>query len=257
MQINLIHTMKTFFITLLFAIATITGIAQIKSGERLVFSGAYNMSGIMTPLAQVTLQTSTTATAKNTYLHLSCEAATYSKWDSFFKIRDVYESYVNPTTFVPSLYKRSINEGGYTKTEKYVFKGNNVTSTAKRKNKPETIKNFKINNGTQDIVSLIYKLRTLDLASMKSGQTKSFVVVFDEKEIPVSIKFMGLESVSAGNLGNKNCYKLAIAAKTNVLKGADKNLIWLTADANKIPALIKFSIKVGVGQLTLTSATGI
>jgi hypothetical protein len=34
-------------------------------------------------------------------------------------------------------------------------------------------------------------------------------------------------------------------------------LIWLTADAKKIPTLIKFSIPVGTGQLTLTSATGI
>jgi hypothetical protein len=50
---------------------------------------------------------------------------------------------------------------------------------------------------------------------------------------------------------------LSISAKTDALKGKDKNLIWLTADANKIPALLKFSIPVGTGQLTLTSASGI
>ena len=249
--------MNNFFLTLIITLTGLIGFSQVKSGEKLIFSGAYNMSGIMTPLAQITMTTGTTTTAKSTYLHLSCEAATYSKWDSFFKIRDVYESYVNPTSFMPSLYKRSINEGGYTKTEKYVFKGSNVISTARRKNKPETIKNFNIGSSTLDIVSLIYKLRTLDLSVMKPGQTKSFMLVFDEKEIPVSAKFMGTESVNAGNLGVKNCYKLVIAAKTNVLKGTDKNIIWLTADANKIPSLIKFSIKVGVGQLTLTSATGI
>ncbi|MBC7643280.1 MAG: DUF3108 domain-containing protein [Flavobacterium sp.] len=249
--------MNNFFLTLIITTASLIGFSQVKSGEKLIFSGAYNMSGIMTPLAQITMTTGTTTTAKSTYLHLSCEASTYSKWDSFFKIRDLYESYVNPSNFMPSLYKRSINEGGYTKTEKYVFKGTNVTSTSKRKNKPETVKNFKVGSSTQDVVSMIYKLRTLELATMKLGQTKSFMLVFDENEIPVTVKFMGTETVNAGNLGAKNCYKLAIAAKTNALKGADKNLIWLTADANKIPALIKFSIKVGVGQLTLTSAAGI
>jgi hypothetical protein len=249
--------MKNFILTNLLFITIISGFSQIKSGEKLVFSGGYNMSGIMTPLAQVTMSTSTIATAKSSYLHLSCEAATYSKWDSFFKIRDVYESYVNPTTLMPSLYKRSINEGGFTKTEKYIFKGTTITSTSKRKNKPEITKNFNVGTTTQDVVSLIYKLRTLDLSTMKLGQSKSFIIVFDEKEMPVSVKLLGIESVSAGNLGTKNCYKLAISAKTNVLKGADKNLIWLTADANKVPALIKFSIKVGVGQLLLTSATGI
>ena len=68
---------------------------------------------------------------------------------------------------------------------------------------------------------------------------------------------MGNETVSAGNLGTKNCYKISISAKTDALKGKDKNLIWLTADTKKIPALIKFSIPVGTGQLTLSNATGI
>ena len=68
---------------------------------------------------------------------------------------------------------------------------------------------------------------------------------------------MGKETISAGNLGSKECFKIAISAKTNALKGKDKNLIWLTADSKKIPALIKFSITVGTGQLTLSTATGI
>lgn len=251
--------MKNIIITACLLFSFSFGFSQIKSGEKLVFSGSYNMSGLMTPLAQITMTTEDLATAKSTYLHLSCTAATYSKWDSFFKIRDTYESYVNPTTLKPSLYKRSISEGGFVKTEKYIFKpdGKTVTSTSRRQKKPEVTKNFMIGGATQDIVSVIYKLRTLDFNSFAVGQTKSFMVVFDEKEVPVVVKYMGTETVSAGNLGSKTCYKVSIAAKTKVLKGTDKNLIWLTADAKKVPALIKFSIPVGVGQMTLTSASGI
>lgn len=228
----------------------------IKSGEKLVFAGSYNMSGLMTQLAQVTMSTENVTTSKNTYLHLSCELSTYSKWDSFFKIRDIYESYVNPTTLKPNLYKRSIDEGGYTKKEKYVFKGNTVNSTMKKKNKPETQKTFTIGGSTQDVISLLYKVRTMDLSKFKEGQTQSLMIVFDEKQIPVTLKYMGKETISAGNLGKKECYKLSIGAKTDALKGKDKNLIWLTADSKKIPALLKFSIPVGTGQLALTSATG-
>lgn len=230
---------------------------QIKSGEKLVYAGSYNMSGLMTQLAQVTMSTETVATAKNSYLHLSCELSTYSKWDSFFKIRDIYESYVNAITLKPSLYKRSIDEGGYTKKEKYVFKGNTVTSTSKRKNKPETNKTFTIGGSTQDVISMLYKVRTLDFSKFKENQTQALTIVFDEKQVPVTLKYMGKETVNAGNLGKKECYKISISAKTDALKGKDKNLIWLTADAKKIPALLKFSIPVGTGQLTLTSASGI
>lgn len=230
---------------------------SIPSGEKLVYVGSYNMSGMMTQLAQVTLSTETVTTSKNSFLHLNCELSTYSKWDKFFRIRDIYESYVDANSLKPSLYKRSIDEGGYTKKEKYIFKGNSVTSTVKRRTKPETTRTFTIGGSTQDAISMLYKLRTLDLSKMKAGQTQSFTIVFDEKQIPVTVKLLGNETVSAGNLGQKNCYKLSIGAKTDALKGKDKNLIWLTADAKKIPALMKFSIPVGTGQLALSAASGI
>lgn len=250
---------KTFYLLFaFFALCSISINAQaVKAGERLVYAGSYNMSGLMTQLAQVTMTTENVKTSKNTYLHLNCELSTYSKWDSFFKIRDIYESYVNPSNLKPSLYKRSIDEGGYKKKEKYVFKGNSVHSTVKKRTYPESQKNFSISGSTQDVVSLLYKVRSMDLSKFKEGQTQSLMIVFDEKQIPVTLKFMGKETVNAGNLGKKECYKISIGAKTDALKGKDKNLIWLTADSKKVPALIKFSIPVGTGQLTLTSASGL
>lgn len=229
----------------------------VKSGEKFVYAASYNMSGLMTPLAQVKMETETVKTSKNTLLHLSCEATTYSKWDSFFKIRDTYESYVNPANFKPSLYKRDIFEGKYTKKEKYLFKGNTITSTVTKKKTPETKKTFAIGANTNDVVTILYKLRNVDFSKFKVGQIQSFTVVFDEKEMNVAAKYMGRETVKAGNLGTKECYKISIAAKTQALKGTDKNIIWLTADARKVPALIRFSIPVGTGQLTLTNATGL
>ncbi len=253
---------KIFFVLAFFTVTNMTyGQVNeaVKSGERLIYAGSYNMSGLMTQLAQITMSTETVKTSKSTLLHLSCEATTYSKWDSFFKIRDLYESYVDPSTLRPSLYKRDIFEGGYTKREKYIFKNDRQTivSTVNKKNKPEVVRSFQIGGSTQDIVSLIYKLRTVDFSKFKTGQTHSFVVVFDEKQMNVSAKYMGKETVSAGNLGKKECYKISIAAKTQVLKGTDKNIIWRTADESKVPALIKFSIPVGTGQLTLTNASGL
>lgn len=256
---QIIYLMKKI-IRALFLLAFLNSLhfySQVKSGEKFIFAGSYNMSGLMTQLAQITLSTNTITTSKNTYLHLSCELATYSKWDKFFKIRDVYESYVDPLTLKPSLYKRNIDEGGFTKKEKYVIKNNRVESTSQKRNKPEIKNKFAINSSTLDVVSLLYKIRTLDFTKMAIGKTSAFTIVFDEKQIPVQIKYMGLETVSAANLGSKSCYKISIDAKTKVLKGTDKNLIWLTADKNKVPALMKFSIPVGTGQLTLTSAAGL
>jgi len=231
--------------------------SAVPVGEQLVFSASYNMAGLLTQLAQVTLSTESVSTSKKTLLHLSCEAATFSKWDSFFKIRDSYESYVDPFSLKPSLYKRDIYEGGYTKKEKYLFQkdGKTIATTVQKKKKPESHSTLVIKSGTQDIVSLIYKLRTIDFTHQTKQQLTRFTAVFDEKELGVTVKYLGTERINAGVLGEKLCYKISIGAQTNALRGTDKNLIWLTADDQKIPCLIRFSIPVGTGQLILTKRT--
>lgn len=249
---------KTFYIFIL-SLFSMVIYSQIKPNETLIFSGSYELKGLMTNIAQVTLRTESMKTTTKTYMHLSLEAATFSKWDSFFKIRDLYESYVDPNTLKPSLYKRKISEGGYNKTEKYTFtsNGTSINSSTIKGAKPEVKNTFRIGSTSVDVVTLIYKIRTIDFSKLKTGQSMPFTVVFNQKEFPITLKLMGIETVSAGNLGKKACYKLSIGAKTNALRGTDKNLIWLSTDSNHIPCLVKFSIPVGVGQLTLLKATGI
>jgi len=68
---------------------------------------------------------------------------------------------------------------------------------------------------------------------------------------------LGKETINT-KIGKKECYKLAIAMNAdNILKGNNSNLLWLTADANKIPVYAKFKIAVGSGELRIQSATGL
>ncbi|QLE03149.1 DUF3108 domain-containing protein [Galbibacter sp. BG1] len=230
-----------------------------KPNEKLVYTASYNMSGLLTTFAQVTMETSEIKTSKSTLLNLRCKAITFSKWDSYFKIRDIYESYVNPKTLKPILYKRDIDEGGYKKQLKYSFsysKGT-VKSVLNKKNIKDQTRTLKIGANTSDIVSTIYQLRNLNFGNMQTGNYNNVTILFDNKEFPVKIKYMGNETVDAGPLGKKNCYKLSVSAKTDALRGKDENLIWLTADNKKIPVQMKFNIPVGTGQLKLTSASGL
>lgn len=251
--------MKKVFLMLCLSAIFQVGLSQIKPNETLIFSGSYELGGMMTNLAQVTMRTEPMNTSKKSYLRLSIEVSTFDKWDSFFKIRDLYESYVEPITLKPSLYKRNVLEGGYTKTEKYSFTaaGTSLTSVASRMKRAETKRTLNVPASASDVVSMVYKLRMIDLSKIKNGQSLPFVIIFDEKQLPVWVKLLGKETIPAGNLGKKECYKLSISAKTNKLKGADKNLIWISADSKRIPCLIKFSIPVGVGQVTLLKATGV
>lgn len=229
------------------------------SGEKLTYTASYNMSGVLTDIAQVTMETSEVKTSKATLLKLKCTAATYSKWDNFFKIRDLYESYVNPNTLTPYLHNRDVNEGSYFKNMKYTFSNgsNTVKSIMKKKNNYVENNTVKINSGTKDIVSTLYYIRILDYKSMPVGTKKTFTILFDNEEIKGIITYLGKETISTA-IGKKVCYKLAIGtSEANVLQGKNNNFLWLTADENKVIVYGKFKIPVGNGELKIKSASGL
>lgn len=255
------------FIFIIFLMLHSALFAQNKTiavGEKLVFTASYNMSGLMTEIAQVTMETGQVKTSNATLLHLKCTAATYTKWDGFFKIRDLYESYVSPTTLTPYLYKRDINEGNYYKFMQYTFshKTNSVKSLMRKKNSKgeffDKTNTIKINGGTKDIVSTIYHIRNLDIDKATPGEVQSFKVIFDNQEIVINVKYISKETINTA-IGRKECYKLALSLKNkDLLKGgSNDNLLYLTADANKIPVYAKFKIPVGNGELKIKSATGL
>lgn len=234
----------------------------VGTSEKLVYSASYNISGLLTEIAQVTMETSMVKTSSSTLLRLKCAAATYSSFDSYFKIRDLYESYVSPTSLKPYLYKRDINEGKYNKFEQYKFsyKTNTVESiTRKRRATGNTeVKNtVKFGANTTDIVATIYQLRNVDFRNFKSGQTKTFTFLFDNKPMSITLKYLGKESIQS-KLGKKECYKLAISLNnSNLLKGSADNLLWLSADNSRIPIYARFKIPVGNGELKIKSASGL
>lgn len=221
------------------------------------------MSGLLTDLAQVTMETSEVKTKTSTLLRLKCKAQTYKKWDNFFKINDLYESYVSPNTLKPYLYKKEINEGTYYKFMQYKFdyKGNIVQSLTRKRGRDgsyyDVRKRFPYENNTLDLVSTIYKIRNLDIHKASDGDSDTFKMVFDNETTIIRIKLLGKETIST-QIGNKECYKLAIAIQNkDVLKGNNDNLLWLTADANKIPVYARFKVAIGSGELKIQSATGL
>lgn len=254
-----------FALAFICTLATFSQNKTIAAGEKLTFTASYNMSGLLTDFAQVTMETSEVKTRKSTLLRLKCKAQTYSKWDNFFKINDLYESYVNPKTLTPYLYKREINEGGHYKYEKYNFNYKNGTVKTLRRQKSKNFEsgfwdrhqNVTLNSGTKDLVTTLYHIRNLDIDKAPIGSSDTFTVMFDTTETKVTMTLLAKETITT-NIGKKECYKIAISINnSDVLKGKNNNLIWLTADANKIPVYAKFKIAVGNGELRINSATGL
>ena len=226
-----------------------------KSGEHLTYQVSYNVSGLLSTIAQVDMRASALKTTKKQYMQLKCTAHTYSKWDGFFKIRDLYESYVNPYNSEPAIYKRDTNENGTIRKEKYIYKGTNVKATYVRGQSGEIKGDFTISPGTKDVVSTLYYIRNLPIEKAKIGDSKDFKIAFDRKTKTIRLSFLGKETINT-IFGEKSCYKISVSLKNeNLLTGnKNSNIMYITADENKVPVLIKFSIPVGNGQLKLTTA---
>lgn len=254
---------KQIILTLAFISTSLVGIdnvsaqnSYIKSGEVLTFTASFSMSGVMTNIAEVKMETSTVNTKTRQLLRLKCTAATYPKWDTYFRVRDLYESYVDPTTLQPFLFKRNIEEGTYKKELKYLFnrKTGIATSTLNKKGYKDYKTEVPIKNSTLDIVSTIYNTRAMDFEAMVIGQRVTKNLIVDSEVQQVSISYMGKEFIEVGNSGTRECYKLSISfggAEIEDIKG-DK-FIWITADNDRLPALIKANIPVGNVQIRLSS----
>jgi hypothetical protein len=231
-----------------------------QGGEKLKYVGSYNMSSVWTDIAEVTLEVTSVTSQGVPLLNLKGTAKTYTSWDTYFKIRDSYQSWVTPNTVEPLIFKRDMDEGGYTNDSKYVFKRKSKTAICKKKNKngSETEKKVTITDNTLDVVSVLYYVRNLNFDKYTINQTVPLTILIDNKLETIQLKYLGTETIKVAQIGSTKCYKLAISLKNEkIMKNKATNNIWLTADKNRIPVYIKADIPVGSIQVRLIEASGL
>jgi len=243
---------NTLFCFLFIGNFAMSQITAFKSGEQLTYSTSYQISGLYTNIAEINLSVFSTFTKKGNMLKLKGTAKTFSNFDSFFKIRDLYESVADPDNLNPLTFTRDIEEGPYSKTFLYSFNHNAKIASGKetRKGKNRNY-NVSIPVGCHDMISALYYVRAINLSVLKPGNKLILKVLIDDSVKTVSLNYNGKETLSTV-LGSKSCYKFSAS-----YPGGTFGTIWFTADNAKIPVSIEAKIPVGKGRITLTRAVGI
>lgn len=182
--------------------------------------------------------------------HVKGTGRTLGGFNSFYKVYDTYESYIDKKSMMPWIFKRHVNEGGYTINQRYDFaqnqqKVNNGT------------KDYTVSMGIQDMLSSFYKARTLDFEGMKKGKVFSFKCFMDNEVFTLKIKYKGTEEIRIRK-GKFNCYKFVPVVQTGrYFKHEDDVQFWVTADKNRIPVLVKAKIPVGTVKMHLVEWNGL
>jgi len=193
----------------------------------------------------------TTKTGANRPLyHVVGTGRTLGAFNAFYKVHDVYESYVDKQSIMPWYFVRDVNEGGYTKNQYYTFMhDNNQVNTGE--------KILSVPMGVQDMMSSFYKARTLDFRNLKVGQVFSFKCFMDDEIFLLKIRYKGDEEVKIRK-GKFKAHKFVpVVQQGRYFKSEEDVQFWVTADANRIPILIKAKIPVGTIRLHLVEWAGL
>lgn len=184
-------------------------------------------------------------------IHAKGIGRTLGAFNAFYKVYDVYETYIDKESVMPWFFKRRVNEGGYKISQDYEFLQNR-----KLVDNGEG-KKYAVPMGIQDMVSSFYYARTLDFKNMKVGQTTSFKCFMDDEVFPLEIRYVGIESVKLRK-GKVECMKFQPVVQTGrYFKKDDDVTFWVTNDVNRIPVMVKAKIPVGSVKMHLVEWEGL
>lgn len=184
-------------------------------------------------------------------LHLKGTGRTLGGFNAFYKVHDVYESYVDKKGVFPWFFVRRVDEGGYKINQDYAFKHD------KFKVDNGEGKEFKIPMGIQDMVSSFYYARTLDFKNMVKGDIIEFKCFMDDEIWPCKIKYVGDEVIHIRK-GKFSCKKfIPIVQKGRYFESENDLNFWITNDENRIPILVRAKLPVGTIKLHLVEWEGL
>lgn len=216
-----------------------------KGNEFLKYKVKYNLFG-----ADLIYAGDATLSVKEKNLngkpHYYCvgEGSSQGAVETFFSVKDKYETYIDKSTNKPSKFIRKINEGGYTKDKVLTFSHDKSrVKVNNRKNKKIDV--YKFSGDVQDMLSAFYYLRGKDIENMKKGASISLNIFMDEESFKFKMKSLGNETIKT-KYGNVECVKLRPYVQAGrVFKAEESVTMYITKDKNQIPVLIEAELAVG------------
>ncbi len=229
-----------FFSLKLNAVNEFCGIRNIafRGGESTTYKVFYTLAGVYIGAGEASFNVNLTNLNGKPVYHLIGDGKTYSFYDSFFKVRDRYESFIDTASLQPYRFIRKVDEGGYKKfqTVNFDHTKNKAVSNEGTFNVPDCV---------QDVVSAIYYARNIDFNKYKPGDKIYFNMFLDNETFNLYIRYLGKETIKT-KYGKFRAIKFKpLLVKGTIFEGGEKMVVWVSDDGNKIPLRIESPISVG------------
>ena len=221
---------------------------------------SYNWGPVWVDAGQVTFTVKSETFRGKPAWHLKGTGKSFNSYDLLFKVRDYFDSWIDPESFRSYDFKRHVYEGGYTllNTLNFDYNAQRIISNTKSNNNPQRTDTLPVRPCAFDMLSAIYYTRSLDYAELLANPATHLEVLIDDGYYDIYIRPVGREVVESTDGKRYRCIKFAAKmVQGTIFKGEEDVLVWVTDDANKIPIYIEAKIIVGTIKAYMKDAKGL
>jgi len=231
-------------------------------GEKITFEGAYNWGPVWLRAGEATFSLKEAEIDGKELFHIVGEGKTFESYNFFYRVHDVYQSYVEKESLLPYKFIRDVDEGGHIIQNRYTFDHSNnllnidqLKTNDHLKKKDETMY---IPNCTHDVLSAVFFVRNIDYNNVAIGESIDFRIMIDAEVFNVSIEYHGIEEKKIKGGDRYNCHKITfeLIAGT-IFEDGQTMTVWATADQNKIPVMVESPLIIGKAKFFATAYEGL
>jgi hypothetical protein len=228
-----------------------------QGGEKLTYKLYYNVSAVWIVAGEVIFEVEDIGSQ----FHITARGKTYENYDKFFKVNDVYETYLDKKTMLPLTSVREVHEGNYNLYDKIIFNQKEHTAISFRGNtKDDASKSeYSVETCMHDIISIIYFSRNIDFKNLTKGSYFPISIFMDKEAHPLQVMYKGSETKTnvkgLGKFDTQLFSPQTISGKT--FKENTSINVWVTDDNNRVPLVIESPLSVGHVKALLINYTGL
>jgi hypothetical protein len=211
---------------------------SFKAGENVSYKIYYMLAGVHFEAGVVHFKCADEQLNGKAVYHITAVGKTIPFYDHLYKVRDLYETYIDTGSLLPYKFIRSTLEGGAKKYENIMFNRDVHTVISDSGV-------FKVPACVKDPLGALYYIRNMQVENLRPGDKIDFEMFLDNKLYKSYVRFIGKEIITT-SYGKFHAIKIkALLIKGTMFEAGEKMTVWVTDDPNHIPIRVQAAIHIG------------
>ena len=259
-------------LTLIASFASVLCLAQEKSGaygtgevpfvpgERFTMGLMYKWGAVNTEVALASVSLDKDTCEGIPAYHTAFKVKSAPFFDIFFKMREDFHSWFSYEDLRALRFTRDTFEGGYVATNVYQYDWEEgaIHADIKMGDAPRQIIDIPLKGNVQDLPTLIYTLRTMDMDQMTVGTATPLRFAIDDAVFDVKITYRGRQNLKVRKMGRVMSHHFSCQVVSGAMFEGDTELqVWFSADENRLPVAVMARRRVGAVWAWLKTYDGL